>query len=57
PNRIVRSRRSTFPYGEFDDSQPSSVPLCSSQPIVGSSSIDGHCELVPYSKEWTVIMW
>ncbi|CAG8620906.1 10447_t:CDS:10, partial [Gigaspora margarita] len=56
PNRIVRSRRNTFPYGEFDDSQPSSVPLCSVQPTVGSSSIDSHCELVPYSKEWTVIM-
>ncbi|CAG8479353.1 5677_t:CDS:10 [Dentiscutata erythropus] len=82
PNRIVRSRRNTFAYGDFDSSQPPNVSL---QPtIIGSGSTnshadshtnshadshtnshadshtnsytDSHCELVPYSKEWTVIM-
>ncbi|CAG8602302.1 17085_t:CDS:2 [Racocetra fulgida] len=45
PNRI-RSRRNTFTYGDFSP--------CPS-PTVGSSSVDAHSELVPYSKEWTVI--
>ncbi|CAG8456773.1 13914_t:CDS:10, partial [Dentiscutata heterogama] len=67
PNRIVRSRRNTFAYGS---SQLPNVPL--QPTITGSSSTnshtdshsvghtgsytDSHCELVPYSKEWTVIM-
>ncbi|CAG8763681.1 14956_t:CDS:2, partial [Racocetra persica] len=46
PNRI-RSRRNTFTYGDFSP--------CPS-PTVASSSVDAHSELVPYSKEWTVIL-
>ncbi|CAG8733700.1 16705_t:CDS:2, partial [Cetraspora pellucida] len=54
PNRI-RSRRNTFTYGDFGTSQLPHVSLCPS-PTVGSSSTDAHSELVPYSKEWTVIL-
>ncbi|RIA96204.1 kinase-like domain-containing protein [Glomus cerebriforme] len=42
--RVMRSRRNTFTYGQAGEGSSS------------QSDIDKHYELVPYSKEWTVIL-
>ncbi|CAG8467270.1 8906_t:CDS:10 [Diversispora eburnea] len=52
----MRSRRNTFTYGDICSTSQSTqeqVP-----PIIGTSSTgtDDHHELVPYSKDWTVIL-
>jgi len=48
--RITRSRRNTFTYGQAGEG---SSTIHGSAPYSG---IDSHYELVPYSKEWTVIL-
>ncbi|CAB4428893.1 unnamed protein product [Rhizophagus irregularis] len=50
PGKIIRSRRNTFTYGQVGEGSTSH-----SSTIYGSG-IDSHNELVPYSKEWTVIL-
>lgn len=50
PGKIIRSRRNTFTYGQVGEGSTSQ-----SSTIYGSG-IDSHNELVPYSKEWTVIL-
>ncbi|GES78168.1 kinase-like domain-containing protein [Rhizophagus clarus] len=50
PGRIIRSRRNTFTYGQAGEGSASQ----SSSATYGG--IDSHNELVPYSKEWTVIL-
>lgn len=50
PGKIIRSRRNTFTYGQVGEGSTSHSST------IYDSGIDSHNELVPYSKEWTVIL-
>jgi hypothetical protein len=53
PGRIIRSRRNTFTYGQVGEGSTSQT----STTVYGSTTYDSHNELIPYSKEWTVILY
>src|SRR6266542_6147548 len=53
--RVMRSRRNTFTYGQVGEGNSSQFPSIHGGAAYGG--IDSHNELVPYSKEWTVILY
>jgi hypothetical protein len=54
--RVMRSRRNTFTYGQAGEGSSSQFPTPHDSPALSPSYIYSHHELVPYSKEWTVIL-
>src|SRR3954453_13347380 len=56
--RGMRSRRNTFTYGQAGEGSSTQFPTLHDSSALSpfQSGVDSHYELVPYSKDWTVIL-